>query len=316
MNRTAAGAAEPGRTARTRKGGTMQKVRFGRTGLAVTPIGLGGYPFAGVNRARGWDPYSPEGRASVLATIHTALDRGINYIDTAPAYGDGHSETLIGEVMKTRRDECVLATKVGWRSLDRSDVIESVHASLRRLRTEHVDVIQFHGGIYTDEDYRHIVEEGPLDALRTLREQGKVRFVGLTTEEPYSCLRLLATGEFDVAQLAYNLIYQGASLHALRETQKRDLGVVSMRAMTSGIFQRLTRALAPQWDQAHDSFEVCLKFVLADPRVHVANVGMRWPDEVERNVALVESFQPPIDVAGLPRLTAGIYRSEDEEMAG
>lgn len=293
----------------------MRKVRFGGTGLDVTPIGLGGYPFAGVNKARGWDPYSAEGRQTVHATIQTALDAGINYVDTAPGYGGGHSERLIGEVMRTRRDECVLATKVGWRGMDRQAVTASVHDSLRRLQTDHVDVVQFHGGVYTDEDVDHIVNDGPLEALLTLREQGTVRFVGLTTEEPHSCLPLLATGEFQVAQLAYNLIYQGAALHTLIEAGRHDIGVASMRSMTSGVFQRLIAALAPEWEEAHDSYEVCLKFVLADSRVHVANVGMRWPAEVERNVRLVESFQPPLDVADLPRMTAGIYRAEDEERA-
>lgn len=86
-----------------------------------------------------------EGQRTAIATIHRALDVGINYIDTAPGYGKGHSETLIGEVMKTRRDECVLATKVPWRGMDRNVVVDSVDASLKRLGTDVIDVIQFHG---------------------------------------------------------------------------------------------------------------------------------------------------------------------------
>ncbi|HEX4213380.1 MAG TPA: aldo/keto reductase [Candidatus Dormibacteraeota bacterium] len=294
----------------------MRKITLGRTGLEVPPIGLGGYPFSGVNRARGWDPYSEEGRRTAIRTVNAALDRGVTYIDTAPAYGDGHSETLIGEVMAARRDECVLATKVGWRGMDGRAVTESVQASLRRLRTDHVDVIQFHGGVYTDDDRRHILEGGPLEALRRLREQGQVRFIGLTTEEPHSCLGLLQTDAFDVAQLAYNVIYQGAALHALPEARRRDVGVVTMRSMTSGVLQRLLPVIAPEWEGARDSYQVCLRFLLADSRVHVANIGMRWPEEVERNVALVESFQPEADLADLPRMTAAVYRALDEEAAG
>lgn len=294
----------------------MRKVALGRTGLEVPPIGLGGYPFSGVNRARGWDPYSEEGRRTAIRTINAAIDRGVTYVDTAPAYGDGHSETLIGEVMATRRDECVLATKVGWRRMDARAVTESVQASLRRLRTDHVDVIQFHGGVFTEQDRDHIVDGGPLEALRRLREKGQVRFIGLTTEEPHSCLGLLQTDEFDVAQIAYNLIYQAAALHALPEAGRRNIGVVTMRSMTSGILQRLLPVIAPEWEGARDSYDVCLRFLLADSRVHVANVGMRWPEEVEHNVALVESFQPEADLAGLPRLTAAVYRAQDEEAAG
>lgn len=294
----------------------MEKVALGRTGLAVSRIGLGGFPFGGLNRARGWDPWSAEGRATALATINSALDLGVNYIDTAPSYGDGNSERLIGEVMAARRDECVLATKVGWRGLGRDDVIESVRGSLGRLRTGHADVVQFHGGMYAPEDVEHILHGGPLDGLKALRESGEVRFIGLTTEEPWTARPLLATGEFDVVQVCYNLIYQQAALHLLRETEERGTGVAAMRPMTSGIFQRLAAQLAPEWEAARDPYAVCLGFVLSDPRVHVANVGMRWPEEVERNVRLAEEFRPPLDVSELPRLTAGIYRAQDAEASG
>ncbi len=294
----------------------MKKTAFGNTGLHVSRIGLGGYPFSGVNRARDWDPYSPSGRASVLATIHRALDLGINYIDTAPGYGNGHSERLIGEIMQTRRDECVLATKVGWKGLDKDAVMSSVRSSLERLQTEYVDVAQFHGGMYTHDDYKHIVHGGPLEALHELRQSGEVRFIGLTAEEPWTARPFLESGEFQILQLAYNLIYQSASLHALDDARQHEVGVVTMRTMTSGILQRLLQSLAPEWLEARDPYEVCLGFVLSDPRVHVALVGMRWPEEVERNVRLVEGFSPPLDISAVPRLTAGIYGAEDVEASG
>lgn len=289
----------------------MQKVTLGRTGVEVTPIGFGGYPFAGVNRARGWDPYTAEGRRTAIATLNHALDRGIDYVDTAPGYGEGHSEEIIGEVMRTRRGDCFLATKVGYRGLDSGAVTASVEASLRRLRTDHLDLVQFHGGIFDAGDQRHILEEGPLGALLELRRKGLVRFIGFTTEEPHSGLGLIRTGAFDVVQLAYNLIYQAAALHALPEANARDLGVVTMRTMTSGIFQRLTEALAPGWER--ESYRVCLEFILGDSRVHVANVGMRWPDEVDRNLELAERFTPPYDLAELPRMTAHVYQAQDRE---
>ena len=291
----------------------MKRVKFGATGIEVSRIGLGGFPFGGVNKARNWDPYSSEGRQTAIATIHQALDLGINYVDTAPGYGSGHSETLIGEVMKTRRDECFLATKVGWRGMDKNAVMASVHNSLTRLHTDYVDVIQFHGGMYTPEDYDHIFNGGPLDELRTLKEKGKVRFIGLTSEEPWTVRPFINSGEFSVVQMRYNLIYQSAALHVLDEANERGLGVVTMRSMTSGIFQRMVQFLAPEWRQARDVYEVCLKFILSDPRVHVANVGMRWPQEVEQNVNLVQTFEPPLDISQLPRLTAGIYQAEDAE---
>ncbi len=291
----------------------MKRVKFGNTGLEVSRIGLGGFPFGGVNKARNWDPYSPEGRKTAIATIHRALDLGINYVDTAPGYGNGHSESLIGEVMKTRRDECFLATKVGWRGMDKKAVMDSIHASLKRLQTDYVDVIQFHGGMYTPDDYDHIFNGGPLDGLRELKESGKLRFIGLTSEEPWTVRPFIASGEFSVVQLRYNLIYQSAALHALDEANERGLGVVTMRSMTSGIFQRIVRFLAPEWQEARDVYEVCLKFILSDPRVHIANIGMRWPEEVEQNVKLVDTFEQLFNISQLPRLTAGIYKTEDAE---
>src|SRR5581483_2747334 len=277
----------------------METRLFGRTGLAVTPIGLGGYPFGGVNRAAGWDPFTPEGRKIAIATIHRALERGISYVDTAPGYGHGNSESIFGEALAEggRRERVTLATKCPW-SGSAEEVVASVERSLRRLRTDVIDVIQLHGGMFTAEQVRHILDEGPLDALRRLRDDGKVRFLGFTCEEPWTARPLIASEAFDMVQLRYNLIYQGAALHALNEARDQRMGVAVMRPMTSGILQRTLRFLKPEWPEA-EIYELALKYVLCDSRVHVANVGMRWPHEVDRNVDLVESFQPPegFDVA-------------------
>lgn len=93
----------------------MHRRTLGRTGLEVSAIALGCAAFSYSQPSRGWDPHSDEGRAVVHETIATSLDLGINYVDTAAAYGDGYSETLVGDVMKTRRSECVLASKVWYR---------------------------------------------------------------------------------------------------------------------------------------------------------------------------------------------------------
>ncbi|MBE1607172.1 aldo/keto reductase [Actinopolymorpha pittospori] len=292
----------------------MRRTVLGRTGLEVSRIALGGYPFGGVNRANGWDPWSEDGRRTAIATINRALDLGITYIDTAPSYGAGNSEALIGQVMQTRRDECVLATKVGWSGMDKQAVIDSVYESLKRLRTDHLDLVQFHGGMYTAQEYHHIVDGGPLDGLRRLKEQGDIAFIGLTAEEPWTARQFLDVPDIDVVQLAYNLIYQAAARHVLEDARAANVGVVTMRTMTSGIFQRAARHLAPTWQDAADLYEVCLKFVLSDSRVHTAIVGMRWPEEVERNVALVDGFDPDFDLAELPRMTAHVYQAEDADL--
>lgn len=290
----------------------MKTVLLGRTGVRVSRLGLGGYPFGGMNRARGWNPFEPEGQRIALETIHRALDRGISLIDTAPGYGNRHSERLIGQVMATRRDECFLATKVGWHG-DKASVLQSVHESLRCLRTDVLDLVQFHGGMYTEKDVHHILHEGPLDALWELKEKGTIRFLGVTGEEPWTLRPFVADGRFDVIQVRYNLIYQSAAHHLLDETTTANVGVLTMRSLTSGIFQRLVHLLAPEWEATRDVSEVALRFLLSDSRVHVCNVGMRWTWEVERNVALVETFEPTFDVARFPRGTRAIYEAEDVE---
>jgi predicted aldo/keto reductase-like oxidoreductase len=172
--------------------------------------------------------------------------------------------------------------------------------------------MQFHGGMYTQEEVDRILKGGLLDAVQAQRDKGRVRFIGFTVEEPWTARPLIASGEFDLIQVRYNLIYQSAAEHVLNDAREADMGVVLMRPMTSGIFQRLVSYLAPRWQETHDLYEVALKYVLSDSRVHVANVGMRWPEEVAKNVALVEAFRPEFDMADLPRGTAAIYQTDDE----
>lgn len=291
----------------------MKKLMFGKTDMNVSKIALGGYPFAGINRAQGWDPYTEEGKKEVYRTINTALDCGINYIDTAPGYGNGHSETLIGEVMAHRRDDCYLATKIqgdAWAG-SKEDVIRCAEESLRRLKTDHVDVLQLHGGRFTDELTHHIIEEGPLEALYELKERGLTRYIGITSEESWTLLPFVRQDIFDVYQICYNLIRQTPSQHFLDEAKEHGVAVCSMRPLTSGIFQRQLEALAPAWLENGEAFRVCMAFSLSDSRVHMANVGMRWSWEVEQNVKFVNEFVPTYDIADTPRHTQKIYETDD-----
>ena len=285
--------------------------RFGRTGLSVTRLGMGGFPFGGVNEAAGWNPFTPEGRATAIGTIRHGLERGINYFDTAPGYGDGNSESIFGEALEGVTAPYTLATKCPWHAVGAAEVIASVEASLRRLRRDTVDLVQFHGGMYTEADSRHILENGPLEGLSRLRDQGKVRFLGFTVEEPFTALPLLASGAFDMVQMRYNLLNHQAAEHALPRAKETDTGVAVMRPMTSGILQRILQDLAPEWIAVRDPFDVCLKFVLSDPRVHTALVGARWPHEVDRNLAVADGFAADIDLSAVPLRTAGIYKEQD-----
>jgi len=290
----------------------MKKVQFGKTDMCVSRIALGGYPFAGVNRAQGWNPYSAEGRKEAMHTINTALDMGINYIDTAPVYGEGHSESIIGDVMAYHRDRCYLATKAPWTC--KEDINKSFEASLKRLKTDYVDVLQLHGGCFTAEEQQHILKGGPLEALQELKQKGLVRYIGLTVEEPWTSVPLIKNGAFDVIQVCYNLTRQSAGYHLLDETKANGMAVCAMRPLTSGMFQRQLEYLAPQWLENGEVFRICLAFILSDSRVHMAHVGMRWSSEVEQNVKFVNDFEPTYDIADTPRLTQKIYETEDEKL--
>lgn len=291
----------------------MNMRKLGRTGLNISPIAFGGATITYTQKSTGWDPRSEEGRKKVIETVHYALDQGINYIDTSPLYGDGYSEEMIGAVMKTRRKDCVLASK-SWFEHDKQGTIDSVHSSLKRLNTDYLDVVQIHGRMYHQADVEHILKEGgPLDGLRTLKEQGKIGHIGITSEEPWTLIPFLALPEVEVFQIAYNFIYQAAARHFLLEAEKVNAGVVTMRTMTSGIMQLQASYLAPEWQAAHDLYDVALKFVLSDSRVHAGIIGMRWNEEVDRNLEIVKNWAPTVDIAKLPRLTFQVYQAEDEK---
>ena len=287
--------------------------RFGKTNLEVTRLGLGGFPFGGINEAAGWNPFTPEGRATAVSTIRYAVECGINYFDTAPGYGDGNSESIYGEALAGVTSPYSLATKCPWQDVGSAEVQASVEASLQRLRRETVDIVQLHGGMFTEADTRHILNNGPLDGLVKLRDAGKIRYLGFTCEEPFTALPLLASGAFDIVQLRYNLLNHQAAEHALPKAEGADVGIAVMRPMTSGILQRILSDLAPEWPAARDPYEVCLRFVLSDPRIHTALVGARWPQEVARNVRLAEEFKPDFNLSAVPLRTAGIYKEADEQ---
>jgi aryl-alcohol dehydrogenase-like predicted oxidoreductase len=173
-------------------------------------------------------------------------------------------------------------------------------------------VIQLHGGRFTAEDQDHILNGGPLEGLLEAKRRGLARYIGVTVEEPWTALPLVAADVFDVIQVCYNLIRQSAGQHLLDETRQKEIAVCAMRPLTSGIFQRELEALAPDWLKDGEAFRICMAFILSDSRVHMANVGMRWHWEVEQNIRFVREFTPAYDIAGTPRMTQHIYETDDK----
>ena len=277
----------------------MQYRTLGRTGLRVSEVGCGGAPLGIPNYNEPWDPWAKETTQSVIAALHRALDLGYTYFDTAPSYGDGRSEELMGQALRGRRAEVTLATKTEWHEKTREWVLRRAEESLRRLETDYVDVLQFHGGDYTPEDYRWIMEGGPMEAYQQLQREGKVRYLGITAEEPATLRPFLTTGLFDVIQIRYNVLYQAAWHNILPLAHQLDLGVVVMRPLTSGIFGKLLRAARSDIEEYLNPSALALTYVLSDSRISTAIVGMRRTSEVEQNNALSDATDRRLDLAWL-----------------
>jgi len=282
----------------------MRYCTLGRTGLIVSEIGLGGAQFGIRDYMGHWDPTTADAQRNVTTVVHRALDLGYTYFDTAPGYGDGIAEEMLGAALEGHREGIVLATKVSAGRWTPALIRESVEVSLRRLRTDVIDIIQFHGGWYNRGEDEGILNGGGLDEFRRLRDEGKVRFLGFTCEGPSGGVeRLIASGEFDTIQARYNLMYQHPSdfendegIIRLADAQK--MGVILMRPLTSGVFQRL---IAMTWPQipTEEVGRLLLNYVLSDPYVDVALVGVREPHLLEVNAAISDDVDSRIDLEAL-----------------
>src|SRR5581483_10337645 len=265
------------------------------------PAGLSGYLGA-------WDAKAEASQREVEAAIRRALERSVTYFDTAPGYGGGISEEVFGRALGADRSRVFLATKTPRSAFgDPGAIRTSLENSLRLLGTDHVDLLQFHGGWWGDEDAAAVLERGGLETYERLRAEGKVRFLGFTAEGPNGAAeRLVATGRFDTLMVCFNLVYQAAGAYRNRDlppqtllslARAQDMGVLTMRTMTSGVFQRwLEQVGAPRdfdWPGA------LLGFVLSHPQVDVALVGMRSAEEVDRNADVVERSLFRVDMAAV-----------------
>jgi aryl-alcohol dehydrogenase-like predicted oxidoreductase len=270
----------------------------------VSEIGVGGAQFGLRDYMGHWDPFSEEAEKATAATIQRALELGYNYFDTAPGYGDGRSEEMMGRALSGRREGLVIASKVSEGQWTPDGIRSSVEGSLRRLQTDAIDIIQFHGGAnwYDRDELDAILNRGGLETFLRLKSEGKVRFIGFTAEGPSAGVeQLIATGEFDTIQVRYNLLYQHPSdfennQGIIRQAEAQGMGIVLMRPMTSGVFQRLMARMFPQIDTL-DVGRLLLNYVLSDPYVDVALVGVREPRYVELNNAISDDLSARLNLA-------------------
>ncbi len=225
----------------------MRTRTLGRTGLTVSILGLGCGAVGGL-MVRG----SAADRERVVAR---ALECGVNYFDTAPAYGDGQSEINLGQVLARLKPALLLGTKLRLKPEDKADLTGAItagmDASLQRLGRDHVDLYQLHnpithdgaGGTFTP----RMVLDAVLPAFQSLRAQGKTRFIGITAVGDTGALHeLVEAGAFDTAQVAYNLLnpsmseplpphYPGQDYRRLLERmQAVGMGAIGIRALAGG----------------------------------------------------------------------------------
>jgi aryl-alcohol dehydrogenase-like predicted oxidoreductase len=284
---------------------TLPHRRLGRTGIDVSVLGFGGAVVGIKDYLRTSNPADLDTSDRAVHAIRAAFEAGINYFDTAPGYGSGRSEELIGRTLEPHRESIYLATKVGVHDGDTpEDWTATLQSSLERLRTNYVDVLQLHGNTWTDESAEWVLDS-PTAWLEEVKAKGLVRSIGVTAEAPSGALeRMLRTSRFDMLQIAYSVIYQDACDYqrepfgVIPLAKSLGLGVTTMRTTTSGVFQKLMHSEFPELDSGRLS-RLAIKFVLSTPEVDCALVGMSEPWEVKENSELAADETDRLDLRKL-----------------
>ena len=209
----------------------MNERSLGRTGLTVSEIGYGAWGIGG-------DMWLGAEDQESLAALNHAIDQGVNFIDTALAYGRGHSEQLVGRVVAEREERIVVASKIPpknllWPAPDGIEPDEAFPAehirkcterSLSNLGMDAIDVMQFH--VWNDE----WVGRGEwLETIQALRQEGKIRFFGVSINDfqPANAVKLIETGAVDTVQVIYNVFEQAPEDELLAACERNDVGVIA-----------------------------------------------------------------------------------------
>jgi len=265
----------------------MPERTLGRTGHSVRLFSLGGQATL----------EKPDKRDEAIAIINRAIDLGVNYIDTA-RYGQGVSQTRIGEVMKTRRKEVFLATKTRDRTRDGS--LKLLEESLRMLQTDHLDSWQLHSISRTEDLDQVFSKGGAIEALIKARDEKTVRFLGITGHfEPDVLVDGIGHFDFDTILMALNcsdphiLPFQDRLLPL---ANKKKMGIIAMKIPARG------RVFRPG---GVSSMKDAMGYVLSQS-VHTVIIGCDNVQQVEENAEIAKAFRPmsPEKMTELEQLTA------------
>jgi predicted aldo/keto reductase-like oxidoreductase len=235
---------------------------LGRTGLRISVVSFGAM-------------LTPEPEV-----LKIAFDHGVNYVDTARKYMDGKNEEIVSKALKGRRDKVYVATKTLPGSRTKEEIFRDVEMSLKTLETDHIDVIQLHS--LTDKERIFIPETR--EALVRLREQGKVRFFGVTTHknQPEVLNALVEDKDrfFDTCLVAYNFESDKAVGEAITGAAKANIGVIAMKTQAGGYkTNAMGGAISPH--------QAALKWVLQNQHVTMAIPGMKDLSMLKENIAVM-----------------------------
>ena len=271
----------------------MEKRQLGKTDMNVSVLGFGGAEI-------GFEGATPE---TVEKLLNSALDAGLNVIDTAECY-EG-SEELIGRTVSSRRDQFYLFTKCGHpRGIGSEDwsidsILESIQRSLRRLQTDRVDLVQLHSCSEA------VLKKGDvITALQTARERGYTRYIGYSGDSR-AALFAVNSGAFDTLQTSINIADQEAIELTVPQARERQMGVIAKRPIANAAWKTGHKPIDSYqhtyWDRLRKlgydfisgrplehSIAHALRFTLSVPGVHTAIVGTTKPERWQENARLLD----------------------------
>ncbi len=306
---------------------------LGRTGLRVSDVGFGAMTIGG-------EIFGATDDQESLRALHRALDLGMNFIDTADAYGRGHSEELLAQVLKTRRNEVVLATKggnqftvrQGLRNFDPDYITSALENSLKRLQIETIDLYQLHN------PSPEVMRKGEIfERLDRCKREGKIRFYGVSLEKTTDGIVAIETGKPDTLQVVYNILHQDPEEQLFPLAQKENIGILARvpleRGVLSGRFKETSEFYQKDWrtgvfseeglqqvraavkkldflvkDDVPNLAQAALRFVLSHPAVSSVIPGIRTVKQVEDNLVISGKTLPPEDVKKLQALYPSEFR--------
>jgi predicted aldo/keto reductase-like oxidoreductase len=234
----------------------VKTTRLGKTELEVSRIGFGGIPIQRL------------AEEEAIQVVRRCLDLGVTFIDTANSYST--SEERIGKAIAGMREQVVIATKTGAR--DRAGALEHLELSLRRLNTSYIDLWQFHG-VSTFEAYKQVLgPDGAMEAAQEALEDGRLRYIGITSHSMEVALEAIPSGHFETVQFPFNFVADASAEELLPLARQHDVGFIAMKPLGGGMLEN-----------ANIAIKYLLQFdeVLPDP-------GIEKIEEIEEIVGIVE----------------------------